>query len=103
MASSFKNYSSNGITDNTETTVITCPADTTLTVVGMTVANTSGNDTYVTVKVNDTKLIYNVQFGAGDSIVPIGGEQKVVLTPNDELKVIADNTVDVFVSVLESK
>lgn len=100
MASSFENHAQESVTSST--TIVSCPVNTTMTVVGMTVTNVSGLDTNVTVSVNNTRLLLNATVFEGSAIVPIGGDQKVVLTADDTLSVTADNTVDVFVSVLKT-
>ena len=99
MANIFKNYSITDVTS--EVAVINCPAGVVMTIIGATVANTSGVDTLISMKVNTGFLVKNALVTGGSSIVPIGGDQKVVLMAGDALKIVADNTVDVIVSVLE--
>jgi hypothetical protein len=99
MANTFKLHQSNGIT--TETTVYTCPVDTSTTIIGLTVANTGGVDTVVDVKVNNSYILKGADVNAGSSIVPVGGEQKIVLEAAGTVSVIANNTVDATCSVLE--
>lgn len=95
----FNRYTSTGVT--TATAVVTCPADTVMTVIGTTVANTSGELTSVDVLAGGANILKSVELGEGSAIVPIGGEQKVVLVAGDSLTVVATHTVDVHVSVLE--
>jgi hypothetical protein len=51
----------------------------------------------------DYSLISNAPILTGSTLVPIGGEQKVVLQPADQLRVVstANGAVDVIVSLLE--
>ena len=99
MANAFKGYESAGIT--TEAIVFTGPADTATTVVGMSVANVSGNDTKIDVKRNDGYIIKQASLPTGQTLVVIGGDQKVVVMASGTIKVSADNAVDVIVSTLE--
>ena len=99
MANIFKNYTVTNVTANTA--VVTCPANTVITVIGMTVSNVSGTLTDVSIKVNSAHILKDATIIGGSAIVPIGGEQKVVLAAGDSLLVMANNVVDVVVSVLE--
>lgn len=98
MANEFKNYALSNVT--TEANIVTCPTGSVITVIGSTVANTSGVPTTVGIKVNDVFLLKNALIESGSSLVPIGGDQKVVLTEGDVLKISADATVDVIVNAL---
>ena len=99
MANNFKGYESSGIT--TETVVYTGPAATQTTVIGLSIANTSGNATLVSVKKNTSYIVKNAPIPAGGSLVVVGADQKVVVEPTNTISVLADNTVDVVISVLE--
>ena len=99
MANTFKNYIQTGVT--TETTVMTVPVATTTTIIGMTVANTSGASTTVTVKVNGASLVKDGDVSPGTTMVPVGGDQKVVVQAGQIVTVTATNSVDVIISVLE--
>ena len=96
---SFKRYVSNDVVLSQN--IITCPVGKVITVIGTTVANVTGNLTTVTVKAAGANILKDVEIGRGSAIVPIGGEQKVVLTAGDTLTVSADFAVDVIASVLE--
>jgi len=96
----FKSYDTTGVT--TETTVYTGPASTTqATVIGLSVANTSGTATTASVKRNAAYIVKNAPIPNGGSLVVIGADQKVVVEAAETISVIADNTVDVCTSVLE--
>ena len=86
---------------STPTDVVTCPADTVITVIGITVANVTGVITEVNIQAAGVSLLKGVEIMEGSAIVPVGGEQKIVLIAGDSIKVEADNAVDVYVSVLE--
>lgn len=99
MASVFKVYKKKGIT--TKDTVISVPAGVTVTAIGMNVANVSGSDTTVSVLLDDTYIIKNAVLDTGSSLIPIGGEQKVVVPANSRIDVEAADAVDAICSVLE--
>ena len=79
------------------------------TVIGCTVANITASSTVkfdLFVRDTDSTLVYilkGADLEAGTSQVPIGGEQKLVLLPNQALMVGSDtaDSVDVTVSILE--
>lgn len=108
MASTFKNSITAGI-GTSETSVYTVPSATTATIIGLTVANTTGSDVTCDVVVADTSSSTNVyvvkaaNVPTGGALVPIGGDQKVVLEETDVLKVTSSNasSLDVTVSILE--
>jgi hypothetical protein len=95
----FLNSTGTGIT--TEATVHTVAAGKTNTVIGMTIAPTSGRDSVVDIKVDGTYLIKGLKVYNGTTAVPIGGEQKLVLVATNQLKVTGSTAVDVIVSYLE--
>ena len=99
MGNTFKSYQNTSIT--TETTVFTGPASTQVTVIGMTIANTSSSVITASVKLNSAYLVKNAPIPVGGTLVPIGGEQKLVVESTDTLSVIASGTVDVITSTLE--
>lgn len=103
MANAFKNYASASVT--TQTTVYTAPSATQSTIIGMTVANTAASTATISVQVTmggtTVYLIKNAPVPVGGALVPVGGDQKVVLEAADAIKVTSDQTVDVLVSVLE--
>lgn len=103
MANAFKNYASASVT--TQTTVYTAPSATQSTVIGMSVANTSASLATISVQVTmggtTVYLIKNAPVPVGGAMVPVGGDQKVVLEAGDAIKVTSDQTVDVLLSALE--
>ena len=108
MANTFKNAVAASV-GTSQTSVYTAPSSTTTTVIGLTVANRSGSQITVDVAVTDTSasttvfLVKGAAVPAGGALVPIGGDQKVVLETTDILKVTssASSSADVIVSVLE--
>ena len=99
MANSFKTYTERNITASTA--VMTSPVGATSTVIGLTVSNVSGVNTDVIVRLGSTHIVKNATVIAGSALVPIGGEQKIVVTAGQSIYVQATNAVDVVCSVLE--
>ena len=104
MANTFKNYVSSAVGTSAATLVT---ASTATTVIGTTVSNiTTGTikvDVYCTIGGSDYYVVKNAVVPSGGSLVPIGGDQKLVLETGDALKVVSDTaaSADVIVSVLE--
>lgn len=95
----FNRYVGTGVT--TATDIVTCGAGTVMTIIGVTVSNITGSDTTVDVTAAGARVLKGTALSAGSSVVPVGGEQKIVLIDGDTLTVTADFAVDVIVSVLE--
>ncbi len=106
MASTFKSNVAANIT-TTGNTVYTCPAATQTTLIGLTLSNKSNGTVTANVFLRrssiDYSIISNAPILTGSTLVPIGGEQKVVLQQADELKITtsANASVDVIASLLE--
>ena len=85
----------------------TVGASTQTTVIGLTVANTSASAVSIDVTLNDaandTYLVKDAPVPVGGALVPIGGNQKVVLITGDSIKVnsSAASSVDAVLSILE--
>lgn len=99
MANTFKSYQSTSVT--TETTVLTGPASTQTTIIGMSIANTSASACYVDVKLNTAYMVKGAPIPVGGALVVIGGDQKVVVEATDTVKVTSTATVDIITSTLE--
>jgi hypothetical protein len=106
MANSFRsNVAANIVT--TGNTVYTCPAGTQTTLIGLTISNKSNGtitaNAFVRRSAVDYSIISNAPILTGSTLVPIGGEQKVVLEPADEIKITVsqNDSADVIVSLLE--
>lgn len=88
----------------------TVPASTTTTVIGMTVSNRTTSNITVNVTVYDDSaavtayLVKDVIILPGSCLVPIGGDQKVVLEANDQLNVHSStaSSADVVISMMET-
>jgi len=108
MANSFKNSVSASVGTG-QTSVYTVPSATTTTVIGLTISNRSTSAITVSVEITDTSasttvfLVKSASVPVGGALVPIGGDQKVVLETADVIKVTssAASSADVIVSVLE--
>ena len=106
MANTFKsNVSADIVTSGN--TVYTCPSATQTTLIGLTISNkatgTVTANVFLRRSSTDYSIISNAPILTGSTLVPIGGEQKVVLEAADELKVTvsANSSVDVIASLLE--
>lgn len=106
MANAFKsNVAANIVTSGNN--VYTCPAATQTTLIGLTISNKSEGTVTANVFLRrsavDYSIISNAPILNGSTLVPIGGEQKVVLQASDILKVTAsaNASLDVVASLLE--
>ena len=108
MANTFKRKVSQGI--GTSATAIggyTVGAGTQTTVIGLTCANVTTTAVTVDVILNDgttdTYIVKGATVPSGGSLVVVGGDQKVVLEPNDSVTVTAStaSSVDAIMSILE--
>ena len=106
MANAFKSNVAANIT-TTGNTVYTCPIATQTTLIGLTLSNKSAGTVTANVYLTRSSVDYSLISGApilnGSTLVPIGGEQKVVLQANDAIKIVASTnaSVDVIASLLE--
>jgi len=106
MANTFRsNVSANIVTSGN--TIYTCPSATQTTLIGMTLSNKSSGtvtaNVFLTRSAVDYSIISNAPIISGSTLVPIGGDQKVVLQAADVLKVTtsANSSLDVITSLLE--
>jgi len=107
MANTFKsNVAINILTAGN--TVYTCPAATQTTLIGMTLSNKSNTSTitanvFFTRSAVDYSIISNASIPTGSSLVPVGGDQKIVLEAGDSIKITTStsNSLDAIVSLLE--
>lgn len=105
MANNFTSYLNKNV-GTSAATVLTVGANTQTTVIGLSCANTVSSpvavDVYITRSGVDYYLIKTATVPVGGTLVVVGGDQKVVLTPSDVLKVYSSltNSVDVVTSVL---
>jgi hypothetical protein len=107
MANAFKRRLQRNVTGNAPVVVDnwTVPAAMQVTVIGLSCANVGGATTTVTVDLfdgtNATRILLNGSVPAGDTLVVVGAEQKLVMQPNDRIRVTTPGTVDVIMSTLE--
>lgn len=107
MASTFKNYTAQAVGTTANAVYNPTTANIQSTVIGMTIANVANNTISISVILNtgssNTHLVKNAVVPIGGAIVPIGGEQKLVMEQNDTLYVSSNTatSADVIVSVLE--
>lgn len=108
MANTFFRKVSNGIgTGNTTVGSYTVGVNTKAVVLGLTIANTSGSTINADVSINNGASNYYLVKGApitaGGSLVPIGGDQKLVLQFNDNVVVKSDSatSIDAVMSIME--
>jgi hypothetical protein len=106
MPNTFKsNVAANVVTSGNN--VYTCPSATQTTLIGMTLANKSAGtitaNVFLTRSTVDYSIISNAPILTGSTLIPIGGDQKVVLQAADVLKVTtsANGSLDVITSLLE--
>jgi len=91
------------------TTVYTCPANTTSTIIGLYLANQSGGALECSLQFYDSSsaahisLLSSVEIPGQSTLAPIGGDAKVVLEAGDALKVQSNvaSSIDVVLSYLE--
>jgi hypothetical protein len=106
MANNFKNQFRASV-GTTPTTIYTAGAGVQSTVIGMTIANILTSTITVDVIVNSSTLNYYMVKAApidpGSSLIPIGGDQKLVLEAGDYISVTSDtaSSADVILSLLE--
>lgn len=113
MANTFKTQTSTNI-GTTPVVIYTCPSNTTTTIIGMSLANVSTDSPIYVSVVFDASgrtsgaedsvyIIKEAPVAAGGTLVPIGGDQKIVMEPGDVVKVLSDteNSVDVVMSHLD--
>jgi hypothetical protein len=108
MANVFETYTSRAV-GNSLTAVGSHAVATshTETCIGLTVSNVTASAVKVSVTYNDastdTYIIKDAPLPAGSSLVPIGGDQKIVLTVGDSIEVSANtaSSIDAVMSVLD--
>jgi hypothetical protein len=90
-------------------TVYTAGSTTRATIIGINVANTSASSITVSIQLYDSAntrtgyIVKNVTIAKGTALAAMGGDQKLVVEPNDQIKVISTvaGSADVIVSALE--
>jgi|TARA_Y100001951_G_C11248553_1_gene244941 hypothetical protein len=108
MASAFKTATSASV-GTSLTTVYTCPANTTSTIIGLYLCNQTGGQIESTCEFYDTSasahigLVNDSPIPSGSTLVIVGGDGKVVLEAGDIIKVQSNvaSSIDVVLSYLE--
>lgn len=108
MATAFKTATAADI-GTSLTTVYTCPANTTSTIIGLYLANQDGGQIECTLQFYDASeaahitLLSAVEIPAQSTLAPVGGDAKIVLEANDAIKVQSNvaSSIDVVLSYLE--
>ena len=107
MANTLKNILRTQLSTDSAT-LYTCPSSTKTIIIGMTAANVLSNanvnlDIILTSSSNDYHIIKNGTIAPGGTLIPMGGEQKVILEPGDIVKAksTAATSVDVIMSIVE--
>jgi len=108
MANNFKNYFAGSVGTST-VDVYTVPGSTSATVIGMSISNiittpiSANVIVYNSTAANTLFMVKNATIAPGGALVPIGGDQKLVLEAGDKLQVQTGTatSADVILSVLE--
>jgi len=109
MANTLKNVQLNNIS-TTATTLYTTPANTTTIVIGATAANIlANNNINFSMTMHDSAsapgvhVVKNATIAPGGSLVPIGGDQKVIVETGHYLKASSSDSdsVDLILSIVE--
>lgn len=106
MANTFTRKFSANI-GNTAVSIGSFTATTTTVVVGLTVSNRTGATINVDVSLlnsgNTYYIVKNAPITSGGALVPIGGDQKLVLINGDAVQVKSDaaNSADAVMSIME--
>lgn len=108
MANNFKRFASRNIgTAATAVGAYTVDAGKQVTLIGLSIANVANNAVTVSATLydgtNSTHLIKNAPLPVGSTLVVSGGDQKIVLEPNDQIRVSssASSSVDAIICLLE--
>ena len=108
MANTFTRKLSRGIgTALTAVGSYTVGSSTQTTVIGLTVSNTSASTVNIDVTLNDgtndNYIVKDAPVPVGRALVPVGGNQKIVMITGDSIKVnsSAASSVDAVLSILE--
>lgn len=108
MANTFYNkLSANVGTSLTAVGSYTVGSGNTAVVLGLTVCNTSGSTVNADVTINngsgDFYIVKTAPISAGGALVPIGGDQKIVLQAGHSIKVKSDTatSLDAILSIME--
>ena len=109
MANTLKTVKTNAVS-TTASTLYTTPGATTTIVIGMTAANIlSASNVDVDITLHDsagdtgTHLVKSATIAPGGSLVPIGGDQKVIMETGYSMKATSSDSdsIDIIMSIVE--
>ena len=107
MANTFKNRTLRAVGTTPTDVGAVVASSTQTTLIGMTVANITSGVISVTVTLNDgsntTNIVKDAPIPTGGSLIPVGGDQKIVMMTGDKI-IVTSNTAssaDVTMSFLE--
>jgi len=108
MANTFKRKISRNLNGATQVGSYLVPASTEVTVIGLTIANTQTSAITASVYLFPNSglqyyVVKDATIPAGGTLVVVGGDQKLVMEPNDAIYVSPSvgNSCDVIMSILE--
>jgi hypothetical protein len=85
----------------------TVPSSTTTIAIGLTCTNTTGSaitaNVFLSNATANTYIVANAPISAGASLIPIGGDQKIVMITGDKMYVqsSAATSIDAILSIME--
>ena len=94
-------------TSATQVGTYTVPSATTAIVIGLTCTNTTGSaitaNVYLANATANTYIVANAPISSGASLIPVGGDQKIVLITGDKIYVqsSAATSIDAILSIME--
>jgi hypothetical protein len=108
MANTFyRKQSANVGTTSTTVGSYTVSSTATTICVGLSISNTTGSavnaSLFINNGANNYYIVKNAPIASGGTLIPVGGDQKVVLQFNDNVKVVSDTatSLDVYMSIME--
>jgi len=107
MANAFKVKTKIGL-GTADSAVYTCPGATQTTIIGMNLANIKSTSIQANVRLHNVDgeiayIIKDAPIPTGSALVPVGGDQKLVMEAGDIIKVSSDtdSSIDATLSILE--
>lgn len=108
MANTFyRKFSGNVGVSATTLGTYTVPAATTSVVVGLSLSNVTGSTinagVFINNGANNYYIVKSAPISAGGTLIPVGGDQKLVLQAGDNVRIISDTatSIDAIMSVME--
>ena len=108
MANTFTRKTSQNIgATATQIGAYTVPSSTTTIAIGLTCTNTTGSaitaNVFLANATANTYIVANAPISAGASLIPIGGDQKIVMITGDKIYVqsSAATSIDAILSIME--